>query len=351
MIDQWNLVGLYGDVATIIYRNNDNVLHVKINTGQPHVYFNNDTYITITVKDPTGKIIFEKTLIGDQRYDADSIDIPFVAGSQLIIMHREPGNRFVTSSPDLKVHNQKVFTYEVTKSGTIRLVGTNSKPVITVPNDNVMITVGENFDSRKGVTANNIDDGDLTSTIHVISNVDHQKPGNYHVTYSITDSDGMTTTKTVNVKILPKAVAIDHAPVITVSSSNIEIVEGEAFDPLVGVSAVDKEDGILPVQVIASNLNINDPGTYHVIYQATDQAGASVTKKITVVVPKRSITPDKTPSTSSEPEQPTVPDETPNVPSEPEQPVIPDETSQDISIESKPSRVPHQELNTSSKVG
>lgn len=71
------------------------------------------------------------------------------------------------------------------------------------------------------------------------------------------------------------------------------------------------------------------------IYQATDQAGASVTKKITVVVPKRSITPDETPST----------------PSEPEQPVIPYETSQDISIESKPSRVPHQELNTSSKVG
>lgn len=218
-IDQWNLVGFYGDVVTIIYRNNDNVLHVKINAGQPHVYFNNDTYIIITVKDPTGKIIFEKTLIGDQRYDAESIDILFVAGSQLIVMHRESGNRFVTSSPDLKVPNQKVFTYEITKSGTILLVGTNSKPVITVPNDNVMITVGESFDPRKGkgVTANDIDDGDLTSTIHVISNVDPQKSGNYHVIYSVTDSDDMTTTKTINVKVFPKVIVIDYAPVITVS--------------------------------------------------------------------------------------------------------------------------------------
>ena len=282
MIDQWNLNGLSGNVATVIYRNDDNVLHVKINAGTPHVYIKN-TFITITVKDANGKIIFQKNLIGNQHYDAESFDIPFTAGSQLIITHCEP-HRLIVSTPDLQIPNQKNLTYEVTKSGALRLIGNNTAPVINIPSADITLVQGEAFDPLTGVTASDVDDGNLTTQIKVTSNVDTNKVGNYRVIYTVTDHDGAITTQTVNVKVLPKQVAINNMPVINVPQTNITLTQGEAFDPLVGVTASDAEDGKLPVVVLQNNVNVNQPGIYHVIYQATDKNGAKVTKQVTVTI-------------------------------------------------------------------
>lgn len=261
----------------------DNVLHVKINAGTPHVYIKN-TFITITVKDANGKIIFQKNLIGNQHYDAESFDIPFTAGSQLIITHCEP-HRLIVSTPDLQISNQKTLTYEVTKSGALRLIGNNiTPPVINIPSADITLVQGEAFDPLTGVTASDVDDDNLTTQIKVTSNVDTSKVGNYQVIYTVTDHDGATTTQTVNVKVLPKQVAINNMPVINVPQTNITLTQGEAFDPLVGVTASDAEDGKLPVVVLQNNVNVNQPGIYHVIYQATDKNGAKVTKQVTVTI-------------------------------------------------------------------
>ena len=79
-------------------------------------------------------------------------------------------------------------------------VAVNHVPMINASDKT--ITVGDKFDPMKDVTANDKEDGDLTSKIKVINNtVDTKKAGTYEVTYQVTDSQGATVTKTVKVTV------------------------------------------------------------------------------------------------------------------------------------------------------
>ncbi|WP_165005015.1 MULTISPECIES: immunoglobulin-like domain-containing protein [unclassified Enterococcus] len=61
------------------------------------------------------------------------------------------------------------------------------------------------FDSRIGLKATDKIDGDLTDKITVVeNNVDTSTPGDYQVTYQVTNSVGETTRKTINVKVVIK---------------------------------------------------------------------------------------------------------------------------------------------------
>lgn len=72
---------------------------------------------------------------------------------------------------------------------------TNTAPVITAPP--VTIEAGASFDPLDGVTASDVEDGDVTSKITVIDDggFDPNTPGDYTVSYSVTDSAGKTTTQ------------------------------------------------------------------------------------------------------------------------------------------------------------
>ena len=70
----------------------------------------------------------------------------------------------------------------------------NTPPTITGATDKT-IHVGEFFDELEGVSASDKEDGDLTDVIYVDEEtVDNTKPGKYTLTYSVTDSGGLTTT-------------------------------------------------------------------------------------------------------------------------------------------------------------
>ena len=59
-----------------------------------------------------------------------------------------------------------------------------------------------------GVTATDVEDGNLTTKIEVVKNtVDTKKAGEYEVTYKVIDSDGATRTKTIKVTVKEKAPA------------------------------------------------------------------------------------------------------------------------------------------------
>lgn len=80
--------------------------------------------------------------------------------------------------------------------------------VPTISASDKTITIGDKFDPMKDVTANDNEDGDLTSKIKVIRNaIDTKKVGTYEVTYQVTDSQGATATKTVKVTV--KAVPVN----------------------------------------------------------------------------------------------------------------------------------------------
>ncbi|MBC1650160.1 DUF5011 domain-containing protein [Listeria booriae] len=188
---------------------------------------------------------------------------------------------------DVNVNQEGTYhvTYSVTDSDdntttkTITVtVTSNDAPVITAADKTMK--KGASFDPMAGVTASDTEDGNITDNVSVTANdVDTSAVGTYHVTYSVTDSDGNTTTKTITV-----TVTSNDAPVITASDKTLK--KGDSFNPMAGVSASDTEDGNVTdkVTVTANDVDTSVVGTYHVTYSVTDSDGNTTTKTITVTV-------------------------------------------------------------------
>lgn len=99
--------------------------------------------------------------------------------------------------------------------------------------------------------------------------------------------------QTIEVKVVPTPVAINHVP--TINASDKAITVGDKFKPLKDVIANDKEDGDLTskIKVIKNTVDTKKAGTYEVTYQVTDSQGATVTKTIKVTVKTAPVNPDK----------------------------------------------------------
>ncbi|WP_051539985.1 cell wall-binding repeat-containing protein [Clostridium ihumii] len=78
----------------------------------------------------------------------------------------------------------------------------------------------------------------------------------------------------------------NNKPIIV--ADNITIKLNEKFDPLLGVTASDKEDGDITksIKVISNNVDTSKEGSYKVIYEVKDNNGNVTTKEITVTVSK-----------------------------------------------------------------
>ena len=77
----------------------------------------------------------------------------------------------------------------------------NQAPVITASDKTLIIN--SSFDPKSNVKATDFEDGDLTNKIEIISNnVNTSVLGNYNVTYKVTDSKGLNTTKTITIKVI-----------------------------------------------------------------------------------------------------------------------------------------------------
>jgi beta-N-acetylglucosaminidase len=118
-----------------------------------------------------------------------------------------------------KVAGDYKVTYKVTDSNnqsvtkTIKVtVKLNNAPVITAT-DKTLI-VGDAFDPKKDVKAQDSEDGDLTSKIEVTTNtVNTSKEGTYKVIYKVVDSKGKETTKEIKVVVNKKEDTTPQTPV------------------------------------------------------------------------------------------------------------------------------------------
>ncbi|HBA62414.1 MAG TPA: hypothetical protein DCZ20_00995 [Lachnospiraceae bacterium] len=159
----------------------------------------------------------------------------------------------------------------------------NSVPVILA--DDKTLTVGDTFDPLSDITASDEEDGDITAYIQIVKNdVDTSIAGTYEVVYSVTDSQGVSCTKTVYVTVNPKLEVVNQIPTITAGDQTLRA--GDAFDPLRDVTAADEEDGDMTahIQIIKNDVDTSIAGTYEVVYKVTDSQGASCTKTISVTV-------------------------------------------------------------------
>ncbi len=174
----------------------------------------------------------------------------------------------------------KTTTVESTVIVNPKLEIINKVPVITA--NDVVIQLGEEFEELKGVTATDDEDGDISEKITVVRNeVNKAVAGRYSVTYAATDKNGATGTKTITV-------IVNDPPQINAEDKGIKL--GEKFDPLSGVSAVDKEDFVIEkIEVIKNDVNENQEGVYEVTYSVEDSLGGKATKTIKVTVKRDTI--------------------------------------------------------------
>lgn len=81
-----------------------------------------------------------------------------------------------------------------------------NKPTDTHPAINILptqsIRKGSSFDPKQGVSASDKTDGDLTSKITVTGTVDTDTVGEYLLTYSVTNSQGNTTTQSAIIQVV-----------------------------------------------------------------------------------------------------------------------------------------------------
>lgn len=160
-------------------------------------------------------------------------------------------------------------------------------PVITLIGSNPqMIEAGSDY-VELGATSTDNRDGDLSNAIVIdASQVNTSVPGNYTVTYKVSDAAGnaaATVTRTVVCEDTTQ-------PVITLTGEDIQvIVAGNPYIEL-GATASDTLDGDLSAQVVvdATAVDTMVAGDYTVTYDVTDAAGnaaVTVTRTVRVELP------------------------------------------------------------------
>ncbi|MDD2378217.1 MAG: DUF5011 domain-containing protein, partial [Bacilli bacterium] len=179
-------------------------------------------------------------------------------GEQIITYTVEDSNRFQAS---------KEITVTVTAG---------DEPYIIAHNK--IVSQYTDFNPLLDVTANDYNDGDITSDIIVEGVVNTDELGEYEVIYKVTNSIGKSYEKTIKVTVIP-----NDPPVINANNRTIKI--GDTFEPLSGVTANDKEDGqITNIEVVTNDVDTTKVGTYKVIYKVIDKANNEVTKEIFITV-------------------------------------------------------------------
>lgn len=211
------------------------------------------------------------------------------------------GYTFKGWTPAIEEKVTKNITYNATWA--MNLVPMNAAPVIKATDKT--IEVGDEFNPRDDVTAEDAEDGDLTDKIIVEKNeVKTDVAGKYEVTYKVTDSKGASYTKTITVTVNPKMEVLNEVPTIKAEDKTITV--GDTFDPKADVTATDVEDGDLTdkIEVVKNTVDNKKVGEYEVTFKVTDSDGATTTKTIKVTVkekvPAPSTDKDKTPTPSTD---------------------------------------------------
>ena len=200
--------------------------------------------------------------------DGDLTKSILIAGT---VDSKKPGLYSLTYSVKDRTGNVTKMIRRVTVKDTV-------KPVLSGVK-NQSINLNSTFDSKKGITAKDNIDGDVTKSIQVSGSVNLKKVGTYTLTYKVADRSGNTTT------LIRKMTVKDNVkPVITGAKSKT-IKYKSSFNPMTGVTAKDNVDGLLTKSIkVTGSVNTKRKGVYALTYTVKDKAGNSTVVKIKVTV-------------------------------------------------------------------
>ncbi len=163
----------------------------------------------------------------------------------------------------------------------IMVTSINDAPTVNAGVD-VIISAGDSYTPNP--TANDID-GTITTTVWTVAGgtvLTFPKAdfsvGVHVLTIAVTDNEGLSATDTLTVTVKDTT-----PPIITLNGGDITIEAGSTYVEL-GASVVDNVDENISL-VITGSVDTTSPGTYIIIYTATDTARnvATTTRTVTVV--------------------------------------------------------------------
>ncbi len=168
---------------------------------------------------------------------------------------------------------------------TVNVV-TNDSPVITIEGDDPVTVIVDDVYVDVGATALDTEDGDLTSAIVTMSDVNTAIAGSYTVEYSVTDSDDNTTIEVRDVTV----VQTNDSPVITIEGNNpVTVIVDDVYVDA-GATALDTEDGDLTSAIVTmSDVNTAIAGSYTVEYSVTDSDDNTTIDSRMVTVMEESV--------------------------------------------------------------
>ena len=153
----------------------------------------------------------------------------------------------------------------------------NNQPVINA--SDLTVKVGDSFNYLDGVSAYDIENGDLTGRISYDGVVDTSKAGDYSVTYSTFDNSNFHVSKKVKVKVIDD-------DVITIEASDKEVTQFDNFDYLDGVRAYDKNGDLTDKIKYEGIVDTSKVGDYEITYKVKNSNGKEEEKKVKIKVIK-----------------------------------------------------------------
>ena len=300
-------------VSTISYTGDANTQSTDVVNGVTYEFYYGDVTITVTGDFGTlsvycpyhGYMGGENIFVYDSQYavvDTTPPSITVLGDNPLTVevgaAFSDPGvtvydqdgssTYTTTGTVDTNVLGAYTLTYtavdnsgnQATATRTVNVVDTTA-PVITLIGDSqVNLEVGSTY-TDAGATASDNYDGDISSQIVVVNNVDVNTLGSYTVTYSVSDSSSnaaSVVTRTVNV--------VDQtAPTITILGDNPATIEAGSTYTDAGATATDNYNNDVTSSITASStVDSNTIGSYTVTYTVSDASGNQATAVRTVIV-------------------------------------------------------------------
>ena len=300
-------------VSTISYTGDANTQSTDVVNGVTYDFYYGDVTITVTGDFGTlsvycpyhGYMGGENIFVYDSQYavvDTTPPTITVLGDNPLTVevgaAFSDPGvtvydqdgssTYTTTGTVDTNVLGAYTLTYtavdnsgnQATATRTVNVVDTTA-PVITLIGDSqVNLEVGSTY-TDAGATASDNYDGDISSQIVVVNNVDVNTLGSYTVTYSVSDSSSnaaSVVTRTVNV--------VDQtAPTITILGDNPATIEAGSTYTDAGATATDNYNNDVTSSITASStVDSNTIGSYTVTYTVSDASGNQATAVRTVIV-------------------------------------------------------------------
>lgn len=163
----------------------------------------------------------------------------------------------------------------------------NNQPEITASNRSV--TQHDSVNLLTGVTATDMEDGNLTSSITVSDDggFDAEVSGDYTVTYTVSDKSKYSVSKDITITVEPSGIPTIVAPDIT-------IPQYKSFDPKTGVTVEDidaADQNLINNVTVTGTVDVSTIGEYTLTYMVTDTAGSTdtATRKVTVIANEKPV--------------------------------------------------------------